>query len=89
MRRRFATWFLLLASLAASLAAESVSYSYDSAGRLRRISYSSGKSIVYTYDASGNLLSRRLSTDTRRRAVLRGSLTPPKTKREAHRVVPN
>ena len=35
-----------------------VHYSYDAAGRLSRIDYDSGGSIVYTYDKAGNLLGR-------------------------------
>ena len=42
--------------------ADSVNYSYDSAGRLTTVTYASGKVITYTYDKSGNLLSRLVSS---------------------------
>ena len=41
---------------------DSVSYSYDDAGRLIRASYGSGKTILYTYDNAGNLLRRLVTT---------------------------
>ncbi len=53
---------IVFALLAASgLLADTVSYTYDEAGRLARVQYSSGKTIAYTYDLAGNLL-RRLVT---------------------------
>jgi YD repeat-containing protein len=38
--------------------ADTLSYAYDSAGRLARVDQDNGISIVYAYDANGNLLSR-------------------------------
>jgi YD repeat-containing protein len=38
--------------------ADTAAYSYDAAGRLTSVAYSSGATIVYTYDAAGNLTSR-------------------------------
>jgi uncharacterized protein (TIGR03437 family) len=40
------------------LMADTVNYSYDSAGRLIRAAYGSGKSVLYSYDYAGNLLRR-------------------------------
>jgi uncharacterized protein (TIGR03437 family) len=40
------------------LSAATVSNSYDAAGRLIRVGYSSGKTILYNYDFAGNLLRR-------------------------------
>ena len=48
----------LLFIFSLTLAAASVNYSYDSAGRLVKIDYGAGGSITYTYDSAGNLLSR-------------------------------
>ena len=47
---------LLLLSYASILAAQSVSYNYDQAGRLISVVYPTGTIASYTYDASGNLL---------------------------------
>jgi uncharacterized protein (TIGR03437 family) len=47
-------WLLL--SLPAILAAQSVTYSYDAAGRLSSASYPNGKVQSYLYDPAGNLL---------------------------------
>ena len=49
---------LLLAALAFSAR---VSYTYDAAGRLARVDYGNGASIVYVYDNAGNLLSRTVT----------------------------
>src|SRR5690242_9179381 len=43
---------------AAALAADTVQYTYDAAGRLSNVSYANGTTIAYTYDKAGNLLSR-------------------------------
>jgi len=43
--------------LAATAGADTVSYSYDAAGRLVRADLGGGRAVVYTYDAAGNLLS--------------------------------
>jgi YD repeat-containing protein len=37
---------------------QSVTYTYDDAGRLTGVDYGNGTSIAYTYDKAGNLLSR-------------------------------
>ena len=51
-------WTLLLC-LAAPLAhAGSITYTYDTTGRLNTAEYGSGRSITYTYDNNGNLLQR-------------------------------
>ena len=53
---------LFLALLLATLAfAVRVSYTYDAAGRLARVDYGNGASIVYVYDNAGNLLSRTVN----------------------------
>lgn len=54
-------WICLLL-LAAGLAAQSVSYTYDAAGRLASASYPGGNTITYTYDRAGNLLRRLVET---------------------------
>ena len=41
--------------------ADVVNYAYDDAGRLTRVDYPSGASIVYSYDAAGNLLGRSVT----------------------------
>ena len=40
--------------------ASTVTYSYDSAGRLIKVDYGNGKTIEYTYDRAGNLLKREM-----------------------------
>lgn len=42
-------------------AAETVTYSYDDAGRLTNAAYGGGASIAYAYDANGNLLLRTVT----------------------------
>jgi len=49
---------LLLCAVALTLAADTVNYKYDDAGRLISVSYANGTVIAYTYDPAGNLLSR-------------------------------
>jgi uncharacterized protein (TIGR03437 family) len=54
-------WILYVLLFAAGgiprrLAAQSVNYTYDQAGRLSSVVYSSGTTATYAYDASGNLL---------------------------------
>lgn len=44
----------LLIILSGALQAGSVSYTYDSLGRLSKATYASGVVITYVYDASGN-----------------------------------
>jgi len=41
-----------------------VTYSYDAAGRLATVGYSSGSTISYTYDKAGNLLSRSVQVSS-------------------------
>jgi len=53
--------FLLSLAGGQRIPADTVNYTYDDAGRLTRVQYSSGKTIAYTYDKAGNLL-RRLVT---------------------------
>src|SRR5260370_19262876 len=43
------------------LHADSVQYSYDAAGRLTTVTYSSGTVIAYSYDKAGNLLRRAIT----------------------------
>ena len=42
-----------------------ITFSYDSAGRLVQANYGSGKTIAYTYDKAGNLLSSAVTTVAR------------------------
>jgi len=53
---------LALLALAGSLAAQTISYSYDSAGRLSSAAYPGGQVISYIYDPGGNLLRRLVAT---------------------------
>jgi YD repeat-containing protein len=50
--------FYLFPVLAGVLAAQTLSYSYDAAGRLTSVTYPSGKVLTYLYDASGNVMQR-------------------------------
>ena len=54
--------FCVCLVVAAALAAETVNYTYDAAGRLTGVSYPNGTAITYTYDAAGNLLSRQVTS---------------------------
>lgn len=56
------TILLMLAMVSMALAADSIKYSYDAAGRLTRADYGDGRVIVYSYDPAGNLLRRTVST---------------------------
>ena len=47
---------ICLILLTGALAAEAVTYSYDSAGRLAKADYGAAGAIVYVYDNAGNLL---------------------------------
>lgn len=49
--------FLLLCA-AMGLLANTVSYTYDAAGRLVRVDYGAGGSLQYVYDRAGNLTKR-------------------------------
>jgi YD repeat-containing protein len=50
-------WPLLMAVAAGYCAAQS-NYTYDSGGRLVKVTYGASGSVVYTYDAAGNLIGR-------------------------------
>jgi len=52
---------LSLLSASVMLFAGSVSYTYDSWGRLSKAAYDNGKSVVFTYDPAGNLTSQQVS----------------------------
>jgi len=56
MRCRILPCTLLLCAL--PVAADTLRYTYDDAGRLTTVDYGNGKTIAYTYDKAGNLLSR-------------------------------
>src|SRR5260370_11479067 len=47
--------------LTCMLHADSIQYSYDAAGRLTTVTYSSGTVIAYSYDKAGNLLRRNIT----------------------------
>ncbi len=51
-------WTLLLCLVAPLAHAGSITYTYDTTGRLTAADYGSGRSIAYTYDNNGNLLQR-------------------------------
>ena len=69
----FLTRFCVFLVVAAALAAQTVSYTYDAAGRLTSVIYPNG-TITYTYDTAGNLLSRQVaSSDASSRAVRKRS----------------
>lgn len=51
----------VLALLSAPLYAGSVTYTYDSLGRLTQATYSNGVVIAYVYDAAGNRTSYTVS----------------------------
>lgn len=51
----------LLVFCAAALAAQTVNYSYDRAGRLSSVVYPNGTTATYAYDASGNLLRKLIA----------------------------
>jgi uncharacterized protein (TIGR03437 family) len=55
---------LLFSLFHAAVVAQTVSYSYDNAGRLTRADYGSRGSITYSYDGSGNLVSRQVQAPT-------------------------
>src|ERR1700682_5071484 len=56
----FLSRFCVCLMVAGALAAQTVNYTYDAAGRLTGVSYPNGTAITYTYDAAGNLLSRQV-----------------------------
>ncbi len=47
--------FAILCVISAQVAADTVTYTYDNAGRLTKADYGSGKGITYTYDKAGNI----------------------------------
>ncbi len=49
---------ICLILLTGALAAQAVTYSYDSAGRLVKADYGAAGVIVYVYDNAGNLVNR-------------------------------
>jgi YD repeat-containing protein len=51
-----------LLACALPIAADTLRYAYDDAGRLTTVDYGNGKTITYTYDKAGNLLSREVTT---------------------------
>jgi YD repeat-containing protein len=51
----------LLFGMVIAACGDVVKYAYDDAGRLARVDYPSGASILYTYDNAGNLLSRTVN----------------------------
>ena len=55
---RWALFWLAFVALAAAVAADSVTYTYDDLGRPIKAHYSSGIYIEYSYDEAGNLVSR-------------------------------
>lgn len=52
---------LLLFVTASALLAGTVSYTYDTAGRLTKADYGSAGSIAYEYDKAGNLIKRTVA----------------------------
>lgn len=60
-------WIILLASSVVaptSAANGSVTYAYDSLGRVISASYDTGVIVYYTYDANGNRLSQVINVNT-------------------------
>jgi YD repeat-containing protein len=59
---RIRTIFLYVTlCIAGMLYADTVSYTYDDAGRLTSVTYSSGATITYSYDPAGNLTARTVT----------------------------
>jgi uncharacterized protein (TIGR03437 family) len=56
------TRWLMAFALPAYLAAQTLTFTYDPAGRVASVTYPNGKVLSYTYDANGNLLRRLVST---------------------------
>ena len=76
----FLTRLLVFLAMAGALAAQTVNYSYDAAGRLTRASYPNGTTISYTYDPAGNLLSRQVTSS--------GASAPANRKAKARKAKP-
>src|SRR5438132_6595216 len=61
------------------VAADTVHYTYDDAGRLTMVDYGNGKTIAYTFDQAGNLLSRVVSApDSGGPAANRQNISTPR-----------
>lgn len=65
--RRFTGLAVIVFS--AALAAQTVNYTYDQAGRMSAVAYPGGTTATYAWDASGNLLRKLVATN--------GTGTPP------------
>ncbi|MFI5166785.1 MAG: choice-of-anchor D domain-containing protein [Thermoanaerobaculales bacterium] len=68
----FALGILLV--VAAFLAADAVTYTYDANGRLLKADYGGGNSVTYTYDKAGNILTAASSSPDN---TLRVFVSPP------------
>jgi YD repeat-containing protein len=64
--------FCVCLAVAGALAAQTVNYTYDAAGRLTGVSYPNGTTIAYTYDPAGNLLSRQVTSGASQSADRKG-----------------
>ena len=67
---------LLMLGLAAAAEEETVTYTYDEAGRLIQADYGDGRSITYVYDNAGNLLERTVQAPDPCTLTCAGSVTP-------------
>ena len=78
--------FLFVAPLAAL--ADTVSYTYDSAGRLIGADYGDKGAIVYTYDKAGNLTSRQVVAAGVAASAQNGAVaSAPRERRRQRRIV--
>jgi len=59
--KTWTTILLMLALATTAVRADSVTYTYDDAGRLTSATYANGTVITYTYDAAGNLTARTVT----------------------------
>jgi len=57
-------WLASLALATGTLAAQTVNYTYDAAGRLTGVAYPNGKTVSYNYDPAGNVRLRIASAAT-------------------------
>ncbi len=65
MKRHYILYLLLsILMVASTLHAGTITYTYDSAGRLIKADYGGGKSITYEYDNAGNLTKKTMTTDS-------------------------
>jgi YD repeat-containing protein len=71
--------FCIGLAVAGALAAQTVNYTYDAAGRLTGVSYPNGTTITYTYDPAGNLLSRQVTSGASQSADSKGKGQKAKT----------